>query len=124
MKDILKSEIYIMLMNKSKAEINDYRKLLFCDVKSNLNKSDMAAGVAQYIEQEAEYWLRAIPTWELEIVEHLLEMKPGDKFDGGHQPIDSVLETLNLWQTELNKKNMHVIHSKFLLDLLACLQDI
>lgn len=111
MKDILKSEIYIMLMNKSKAEINDYRKLLFCDVKSNLNKSDMAAGVAQYIEEEAEYWLRAIPTWELEIVEHLIEMKPGDKFDGGHQPIDSVLETLDLWQTELNKTNMHVMYS-------------
>lgn len=111
MKEILKSEIYIMLMNKSKAEINDYRKLLFCDVKSNLNKSDMAAGVAQYIEEEAEFWLRAIPTWELEIVGHLLEMKPGEKFDGGHQPISSMLDCLELWKTELDTKNMHVMYS-------------
>ena len=109
--DILKSEIYVMLMNMTKDVINDYRKLLECDVKSNLNKSDMAAGVARYIEQKSEHWLRRIPTWELEILTELVALKPGEKFDGGCQPMPSILEQLKLMKADHNPNNLHVLYS-------------
>ena len=109
--DILKSEIYVILMNMTKDMINDYRKLLGCDVKSNLNKSDMAAGVAQYIEEESELWLRRIPTWELAILHKLVELKPGEKLDAGCQPMTSILEQLKLIQAEEDPSNLHIYYS-------------
>ena len=111
MKDILKSEVYVMLMNMTKDMINDYRKLLDCDVKSNQNKSDMAAGVAQYIEEESEFWLRRIPTWELAILNKLVELEPGEKLDAGCQPMTSILEQLKLIQAEEDPNNLHVYYS-------------
>lgn len=109
--DALNSEIYVMLMNMTKAQINDYRKLLECDVKSNLNKSDMALGVAQYIEEEAEFWLRRIPTWELGILSKLIELKPGQKYDAGCQPMESILVQLRLMKEEVDPNNLHANYS-------------
>lgn len=40
------------LLSRTKAEIDRLRKLLQADVKSNLNKADMAAEVADYIRHE------------------------------------------------------------------------
>ena len=107
----LDSEVYLMLMNLTKAEINEYRKLLECDVKSNLNKADMALGVAQYIEEESEFWLRRIPTWELALLDKLIKLKPGEKFDAGCQPMESILVQLRLMNQELNPDNLHALYS-------------
>ena len=40
------------LLARTKAEIDRLRKLLQADVKSNLNKADMAAEVVDYIRHE------------------------------------------------------------------------
>ena len=107
----LDSEIYVMLMNMTKVQINDYRKLLECDVKSNLNKSDMAFGVAQYIEEESEFWLRRIPTWELGILNKIIELKPGEKYDAGCQPMRSLVVELGLMKEETDPNNLHSYYS-------------
>ncbi len=49
------------LLARTKAEIDHLRKLLQADVKSNLNKADMAAEVADYIRHEGEFWIRRFP---------------------------------------------------------------
>ena len=108
--DKLNSEIYDMLIGMKKDDINFYRKTLGCDVRSNLNKSDMAAGVALYIEHESEYWLRRIPTWELKVVEKLMELEPGEQFDAGFQPMPSILESLLLVKVEVDE-NEHTLYS-------------
>lgn len=108
--EALNSELYLMFMNMKKDDINFYRKTLECDVRSNLNKADMAAGVALYVEHESEYWLRRIPTWELAIVEQLVKLKPGDEYDAGFQPIPSILESLRFVKVRVDE-NEHVLYS-------------
>ena len=108
--EYLNSELYLMFINMKKDDINFYRKTLDCDVRSNLNKADMAAGVALYIEHESEYWLRKIPTWELAVVEKLVELEPGEEFDAGFQPMPSILESLRLVKVRVDE-NDHVLYS-------------
>ena len=48
--EYLDNELYLMFMNMRKDDINFYRRTLDCDVRFSLNKADMAAGVALYIE--------------------------------------------------------------------------
>ncbi len=116
----LKSEIYVMLMNTTKENINFYRKILDCDVRSNLCKADMAAGVALYIEHGSEYWLRKIPTWELAIVEKLVELKPGEEFDAGYQPMPSILEMLRFVKVRVDgHEHTHYSVSKYMHRILS-----
>ena len=118
--DGLNSELYVMLMNMTKEEINFYRKILGCDVRSNLCKADMAAGVALYIEFESEYWLRKIPTWELAIVEQLISRKPGEEFDAGYQPMPSILEMLRFVNVRVDEnEHTHYSVSKYMYRILS-----
>lgn len=118
--DGLNSELYVMLMNMTKEEINFYRKILDCDVRSNLCKADMAAGVALYIEFESEYWLRKIPTWELAIVEQLISLKPGEEFDAGYQPMPSILEMLRFVKVRVDEnEHTHYSVSKYMHRILS-----
>lgn len=102
--EMLKNEIYLMLMSMRKVDIDFYRKILNCDVRSNLNKSDMAAAVALCIEHDSDKWLRRVPTWELAMIKELLKCKPGKWYDGGFQPLPSTLETLRLVEVEVTEE--------------------
>ena len=53
-----KETILDNLMSRTKAEINELRKLLDADVKSNLSKAEMAKQLAHYIRFEGEFWIR------------------------------------------------------------------
>ena len=104
-----------MLMNMTKENINFYRKILDCDVRSNLCKADMAAGVALYIEHESEFWLRKMPTWELAVVEQLIELRPGEEFDAGYQPMPSILEMLRFVKVRVDEnEHTHYSVSKYM----------
>lgn len=98
------TEVYEMLMEMTKDNVNAYRKTLGCNVKASLNKADMAAEVAWYIETEAEWWLKKIPTWELFMLKKLVKLAPGEKYDVGFQGIPSTLESLKFVKVEVDKR--------------------
>ena len=103
---MLKNEIYEMLMGQTKVEIDFYRKILGCDVRSNLKKSDMAMGVALYIEHDSEQWLRGFPTWELDLLTDLIKQNPGQWSEPKYQPLPSILETLHLVHVDVTEDNL------------------
>lgn len=82
------------LMARTKAEIDDLRKLLDADVKSNLNKAEMAKQLAHYIRHEGEFWIRRFPAREVLIMQKLSEQPKGKKLNAGHQPYATLLELL------------------------------
>ena len=100
-----KNEIYEMLMGLTKVEIDFYRRILGCDVRSNLKKSDMAMGVALYIEHDSEQWLRRFPTWELDLLTDLLKQTPGQWSEPKYQPLPSILEALHLVYVDVTEDN-------------------
>lgn len=96
--------LFEFLMSRNKGFINEYRKAFDCDVKSTLNKEDMAAAVANYLYTESEYWMRMLPLWELHLIEELIKHKPGFKYNAGFIPVPSLLESFRLITAEYNKK--------------------
>lgn len=104
------TEVYEMLMDMTKEKINVYRKILDCNVKASLNKADMAAEVAWYIETEAEWWLKKIPAWELFMLKRLVKLAPGEKYDAGFQGIPSTLESLKFIHVEVDRRR-HTLYS-------------
>lgn len=96
--------LFQFLMSKNKGIINEYRKVFNCDVKSTLNKEDMAAGVARYLYTEPEYWMRMLPMWELHLIEELIKHKPEFKYNAGFIPVPSLLESFRLISAEYNEK--------------------
>lgn len=91
------------LLDRTKAEIDRLRKLLQADVKSNLNKADMAAEVADYIRHESEFWIRRFPQRDIRIIRGLLSQPQGSSgFNAGLIPYPTALEKLGLVYSERN----------------------
>ena len=91
------------LLARTKAEIDRLRKLLQADVKSNLNKADMAAEVADYIRHEGEFWIRRFPQRDIRIIRGLLSQPQGSSgFNAGLIPYPTALEKLGLVYSERN----------------------
>ena len=91
------------LLARTKAEIDRLRKLLQADVKSNLNKADMAAEVADYIRHEGEFWIRRFPQRDIRIIRGLLSQPQGSSgFNAGLTPYPTALEKLGLVYSERN----------------------
>ena len=89
------------LLARTKAEIDRLRKLLQADVKSNLNKADMAAEVADYIRHEGEFWIRRFPQRDIRIIRGLLSQPQGSSgFNAGLIPYPTALEKLGLIYSE------------------------
>ena len=53
--------IYQSLMPRTKIEIRYLGEMLGCELKSNLRKSEMATGLADYIINCSDEWLRCLP---------------------------------------------------------------
>ena len=91
------------LLARTKAEIDRLRKLLQADVKSNLNKADMAVEVADYIRHEGEFWIRRFPQRDIRIIRGLLSLQRGSSgFNVGLTPYPTALEKLGLVYSERN----------------------
>lgn len=91
------------LLARTKAEIDRLRKLLQADVKSNLNKADMAAEVADYIRHEGEFWIRRFPQRDIRIIRGILSRPQGSSgFNAGLIPYPTALEKLGLVYSERN----------------------
>ena len=91
------------LLSRTKAEIDRLRKLLQADVKSNLNKADMAAEVADYIRHESEFWIRRFPQRDIRIIRGILSRPQGSSgFNAGLIPYPTALEKLGLVYSERN----------------------
>lgn len=98
-----KEKILDNLMSRTKAEIDDLRKLLDADVKSNLNKAEMAKEVADYILHEGEFWIRRFPRREVRIMHQLAALPKGSKINAGHQAYATILEMLGFIVGEQSK---------------------
>ena len=99
------------LLARTKAEIDRLRKLLQADVKSNLNKADMAAEVADYIRHEGEFWIRRFPQRDIRIIRGLLSQPQGSSgFNAGLIPYPTALEKLGLVYSERNASGETIYH--------------
>ena len=99
------------LLARTKAEIDRLRKLLQADVKSNLNKADMAAEVADYIRHEGEFWIRRFPQRDIRIIRGLLTQQRGSSgFNAGLTPYPTALEKLGLVYSERNASGEAIYH--------------
>ena len=89
------------LLARTKAEIDHLRKLLQADVKSNLNKADMAAEVADYIRYGGEFWIRRFPQRDIRIIRGILSRPQGSSgLNAGLIPYPTALEKLGLIYSE------------------------
>lgn len=89
-----KETILDNLMSRTKAEINELRKLLDADVKSNLSKAEMAKQLAHYIRFEGEFWIRRFPRREVRILHQLASLPKGGKANAGRQGYATILEMM------------------------------
>lgn len=106
-----KETILDNLMARTKAEIDDLRKLLDADVKSNLNKAEMAKQLADYILHEGEFWIRRFPKRDVLLMQKLSELPKGSKLNIGHQPYATLLEMLGLIHGESVKTGERVYYA-------------
>lgn len=98
------SHFYKHLLSLTKAEINHIRKLFKCDdVPSNLRKQEMAAGVADYILNESEYWMRMLPCTEIQLIDELLQHKPGYQLSVGFLPYIPIIEEYGIVSAEYDE---------------------
>lgn len=96
------------LMARTKAEIDDLRKLLDADVKSSLNKAEMAEQLSKYILHEGEFWIRRFPKRDVLIMQKLSELPKGRKLNLGHQPYATLLEMIGFIHGEQVKAGERV----------------
>lgn len=94
--------VYDYLMSQTKGYIDDLRRLLDADVRSNLKKADMAKELAEEIKYEGEYWLRKFPSREIEIVHEILSRPKGKFTTYRIQPYSTLLEMFGLIHSEYN----------------------
>ena len=65
--------IYQSLMPRTKMQISQLGNMLGCELKSNLRKSEMATGLADYIINRSDEWLRCLPQRELDLLEIMVK---------------------------------------------------
>ena len=88
--------IYQSLMPRTKMQISQLGNMLGCELKSNLRKSEMATGLADYIINRSDEWLRCLPQRELDLLEIMVKMEKGSEFRTFLQPYRSEEHTSEL----------------------------
>lgn len=83
--------IYQSLMPRTKIQISQLGNMLGCELKSNLRKSEMATGLADYIINRSDEWLRCLPQRELDLLEIMVKMEKGSEFRTFLQPYRTML---------------------------------
>lgn len=101
--DFSKTALYDSLISRSKAEVDDIRRLLNCNVKSSLNKADMTLQVTEYLLNNPGDWLIRFPMNDLSVVKGLVSIKPGARYNAGLRPYPTVLELMELIESETDK---------------------
>ena len=86
--------IYQSLMTRAKIQMFQIGKMLGCELKANLRKSDMATGLADYIINRSDEWLRCLPQRELDLLEKMLKMEKGSEYRTFLQPCGTAMEAL------------------------------
>ena len=84
--------IYQSLMPRTKIQISYLGEMLGCKLKSNLRKSEMATGLADYIINCSDEWLRCLPQRELDLLEIMVKMEKGSEYRTFLQPYATVME--------------------------------
>lgn len=84
--------MYQSLMPRTKIELSILGELLGCKLKSNLRKFEMATGLADYIINRSDEWLRCLPQRELDLMEKMVKMEKGSEFRTFPQPYGTVME--------------------------------
>ena len=84
--------IYQSLMSRTKIQLRILGDMLGCELKSSLRKSEMATGLADYIINCSDVWLRNLPQRELDLLEIMVKMEKGSEYRTFPQPYGTVLE--------------------------------
>ena len=92
--------IYQSMMLRTKKRICQFGKLLGCELKSNLQKSEMATELADYIINRSDEWLRYLPQRELDLLEMMVKMEKGSEFRTFLQPYCTVMEAFGFIKEE------------------------
>ena len=85
--------IYQSLMSRTKIQLRILGDMLGCELKSSLRKSEMATGLADYIINCSDEWLRNLPQRELDLLEIMVKMEKGSEYRTFLQPYGTVMET-------------------------------
>ena len=85
--------IYQSLMSRTKIQLRILGDMLGCELKSSLRKSEMATGLADYIINCSDVWLRNLPQRELDLLEIMVKMEKGSEYRTFLQPYGTVMET-------------------------------
>ena len=84
--------IYQSLIPRTKIQLRILGDMLGCELKSSLRKSEMATGLADYIINCSDVWLRCLPQRELDLLEIMVKMEKGSEYRTFPQPYGTVLE--------------------------------
>ena len=79
-------------MPRTKTQLSHLGDMLGCELKSSLRKSEMATGLADYIINCSDVWLRCLPQRELDLLEIMVKMEKGSEYRIFPQPYGTVLE--------------------------------
>ena len=80
-------------MSRTKIQLRILGDMLGCELKSSLRKSEMATGLADYIINCSDVWLRNLPQRELDLLEIMVKMEKGSEHRTFLQPYGTVMET-------------------------------
>ena len=83
--------IYQSLIPRTKIQLRILGDMLGCELKSSLRKSEMATGLADYIINRSDEWLRCLPQRELDLLEIMVKMEKGSEFRTFLQPYRTML---------------------------------
>lgn len=85
--------IHQSLIPRTKIQLRILGDMLGCELKSSLRKSEMATGLADYIINCSDVWLRNLPQRELDLLEIMVKMEKGSEYRTFLQPYGTVMET-------------------------------
>ena len=92
--------IYQSLMSRTKIQLRILGDMLGCELKSSLRKSEMATGLADYIINCSDVWLRCLPQRELDLLEIMVKMEKGSEYRTFPQPYSTVMEAFGFLTEE------------------------
>ena len=92
--------IYQSLMPRTKIQLSHLGDMLGCELKSSLRKSEMATGLADYIINRSDEWLRNLPQRELDLLEIMVKMEKGSEYRTFPQPYATVMEAFGFLTEE------------------------